>query len=106
VSTWIACGDISLRLVRRILQHNRGAAVHVVFGSRARRDAFGAEVAAMRGEPPRGWERLQLWTIDEALVTGLGAEEKLRQRWAVTVTGDHIYVEAEGRVLDGPVLRG
>jgi uncharacterized protein YaeQ len=106
VQSWIACGDISLRLARRILQHNRGAAVHVVFGSRARREAFAAEVAGMRGEPPRGWDRLQLSTIDEVLVAGLAADEKLRQRWAVTVVGDHIYVEAEGKMHEGAVLRG
>jgi uncharacterized protein YaeQ len=106
VQSWIACGDVSLRLARRILQHNRYAAVHVVFGGRARRDAFVAEVEGTRGERPRGWDRLSLWTLDQALVEGLAAEEKLRQRWSVTVVGDHMYVERDGRVFEGAVLRG
>jgi uncharacterized protein YaeQ len=106
VTSWIACGDVSLKLARQILQHNRYAAVHVVFGGRARRDAFMDEVASARGQPPRGWDRLTLWTLDQALVAGLAADESLRQRWSVTVVGDHMYVDAGGRMHEGPVLRG
>jgi uncharacterized protein YaeQ len=106
VSTWVACGDISLRLARKIVQHNRQAQVHVVFSGRARRDAFVAAVAAERGERPRGWDRLSLWTIDETLVARLAERQDLRQSWTVTLVGDHIYVEVDGISQDGAVMRG
>jgi uncharacterized protein YaeQ len=106
VSTWVACGDISPRLARKIVQHNRQAQVHVVFAGRARRDAFVAAVQAERGERPRGWDRLTLWSIDEQLVAGLAESHDLRQSWTVTLVGDHVYVQAGDRALDGAVTRG
>jgi uncharacterized protein YaeQ len=106
VSTWVACGDISPRLARKIVQHNRQAQVHVVFAGRARRDAFVAAVAAERGERPRGWERLSIWTIDEDLVAGLAERQDLRQTWTVTLVGDHVYVQVDDRAYDGAVIRG
>ena len=106
VITWIACGDISPRAARKIVQHNRDAAAHVVFGSPHRHDAFQAEVASWGTQRPRGWDRLALWTIDEALVRGLAAREDLRQAWTVTVVGDHIYAEVDGVQHQGPVVRG
>ena len=89
-----------------MVQHNRQAQVHVVFAGGERRDAFVADVAAERGERPRGWERLSIWTIDEPLVAGLAELEGLRQSWTVTLVGDHIYVEADGASHDGAVTHG
>jgi uncharacterized protein YaeQ len=106
VSTWIACGDITADRARWLLQHNRDARVHVVFGTRARRERFLAEVEDLGGVKPRGWSRLSLWTIDEGLVDCLAQLEGLRQRWTLTIVGDHIYAEADGVVCDGPVTRG
>ena len=106
VTTWIACGDITAALARRVLQHNRDAHVHVVFGSRDRRDTFQAEVEDLGGVKPKGWNRLSLWTIDEDLIRCLAAIEQLRQRWSLTIVGDHIYADADGVVCDGPVMRG
>jgi uncharacterized protein YaeQ len=106
VSIWVACGDISTRLARKIVQHNRQAEVHIVFAGRERRDAFVAAVAAERGERPRGWERLSIWTIDAALVAGIAERQDLRQSWTVTLVGDHVYVQADGIAHDGAVTRG
>jgi uncharacterized protein YaeQ len=106
MKTWIACGDFSAKLARRVLQHNRYARVHIVFGSRARRDAFAAEVEELGGLRPKGWERLAVWSIDEGLIACLAANESLRQRWSLTIVGDHIYADADGVACDGPVLRG
>src|ERR1700741_345516 len=81
VTTWVSCGDISPRLARKIVQHNRQAQVHLVFAGPSRRDAFVAAVAAERGERPRGWERLSIWTIDDAFVARLAERQNLRQSW-------------------------
>jgi uncharacterized protein YaeQ len=104
VSTWIGCGDLAPKRARKILQHNRDAAVHVVFGAALRRQAFVAEVASWGGQPPRGWDRLRLWTVDPSLIEPLAAREDLRQRWTVTVVGDHFYVEVDGAAYDGAVV--
>jgi hypothetical protein len=106
VSLWVACGDITPRLARRVVQHNRDAEVHVVFAGKERHDAFVAAVAAERGEPPRGWDRLQLWTVDEGLIAALADRPELRQSWTVTMVGDHIYVHVAGHSYDGSVARG
>jgi len=49
---------------------------------------------------------IALWTIDRALVAALAAREERRQRWSLTVVGDHLYVEADGIPVDGAVERG
>src|SRR4051794_31055632 len=81
VSTWIAVGDVTAQLARKIVQHTRDAFVHVVFTAPAVREAFLHDVAAWGTHPPRGWELLTLWVIDHALVEALAAREGLRQRW-------------------------
>jgi uncharacterized protein YaeQ len=106
VQTWIACGDVDPRHLRKVVQHNRDAVAHVVFGSRERRDAFVAEVESWGGRRPKGWERISLWTIDEALVNALAANEEVRQRWTVTLVGDQFYVDVDGEVFEGAVERG
>jgi uncharacterized protein YaeQ len=105
VSVWVACGDISPRLARKVVQHNRQAEVHLVFAGRQRRDAFVAASAADRGDPPRGWDRLRLWSIDEALIDALAQRRALRQSWNATIVGDHIYVQVDGHSHDGAVTR-
>jgi uncharacterized protein YaeQ len=106
VSTWVACGDITPRLARKVVQHNRYAEVHVVFAGQDLRDRFVAAAATERGDPPRGWNRLQLWTIDAPLITALAQREHHRQSWTVTVVGDHIYAQVDGQSYDGAVTRG
>lgn len=106
VSTWIACGDITADVARHVLQHNRDARIHIVWSSRARREAFLKEVEDLGGVKPRGWNRLSLWTIDEGLVDCLAGNQNLRQRWTLTIVGDHIYADADGTVCDGAVTRG
>jgi hypothetical protein len=46
-----------------------------------------------------------VWTLDAALVAALAEREDRRQRWGVTIVGDHAYVDADGRTLDGPIVR-
>jgi uncharacterized protein YaeQ len=106
VQTWIACGDVDPWHLRKVVQHNRDAVAHVVFGSRERHDAFVAEVESWGGRRPKGWERISLWTIEEALVDALAQHEELRQRWTVTLVGDQFYVDVDGTVYEGAVTRG
>jgi uncharacterized protein YaeQ len=105
ISLWARCGALDPDVVRHAVQHNRQAAVHVVFGARGDRDAFAAKVASW-GRPPRGWERLTSWTFDDEVVAALAAIPEPRQRWDVTIVGDHLYVEANGQAIDGPIGRG
>lgn len=102
VALWVGCGDVPVDLVRKVAQHHRDAAVHLVFAEGSARDAF-FEALERAGRPARGWERVSVWTIDERLVAVLAAREELRQRWAVTIVGDHFYVDVDGTTHDGAV---
>jgi uncharacterized protein YaeQ len=104
LTTWIECGAASAEALVKVLQHNAGASVHAVFGDERRRDELLAEFASFK-RPRKGTEQISLWTIDRALVTALAAEEERRQQWTVTISGDHFYVEADGRSVDGEVAR-
>ena len=100
LTAWIECGGTQGEKIRKVVQHNTGAAVHVVFGDERRRDELVAELA--------GWRRageITLWTIAASLVEPLAALEGARQKWAVTVVGDHVYLDVEGTAFDGPVVR-
>lgn len=104
LTLWVGCGDLDAELARKVVQHNREATVHGVFSRKAAREAFDATVARW-DKPPRGWDRFTSWTIDEALVRALVGRDHLRQRWSVTVVGDHLYVLADGTSFDGAVER-
>jgi uncharacterized protein YaeQ len=98
---WVRCGGADPELVRKVINHNARAAVHVVFSRPDRHEAFLAEVN--HRVPPRGWERVTVWLIDRALVQALAAREETRQRWTVTVVGDHLYVDNGNDSFDGDV---
>jgi len=106
LSTWIECGNADSEKLKKVVQHNRDAGVHVVFGAVRAREEFLEGVARWDGQLPKGWERVSLWTIDPELVTALAGREDRRQRWAVTVVGDHMYIDADGAALSGEVKRG
>ncbi|WP_437982823.1 hypothetical protein [Sorangium sp. So ce117] len=42
---------------------------------------------------------------DHRLVATLAENTGLRRKWAVTIVGDHLYIEADGSTLDGEVVR-
>ena len=81
--------------------------MHVVFGSSHRREAFVAEVDEL-GQPAAA--RLGAPVAVDAstprLVAALAANESLRQRWTVTLVGDHLYVDTGPLVVDGAIRRG
>jgi uncharacterized protein YaeQ len=101
LTTWIECGSASGDKLKKVVQHNNGARVHAVFSDVRRRDELLAEL----GDWKRAGE-IGLWTVDAQLVRELAARDERRHKWTVTYVGDHFYVEADGRALDGAVTRG
>ena len=97
--TWIECGATKWDHLRKGLHQNGGAKAHVVFSSERKRTDLLAEIA----DAPHAKEaaRVTLWSIDPALVTTLASREDRRQKWSVTIVGDHLYVEANGKSTDG-----
>jgi len=101
LTTWIECGTATPDRLRKLVQHNPGAKIHVVFGDERRR----AELLPGIAEWKRGQEALTVWNIDQALVKALAAHDERRHKWAVTIVGDHFYLDADGESLDGAVSR-
>jgi len=101
LTTWIECGTATPDRLKRLVQHNTGAQVHVVFGDERRRQELLPAIAEWK----RGQEALTVWTIDQALVKALALHDERRHKWAATIVGDHIYLDADGEALDGAVSR-
>ena len=101
LTTWIECGAATAERLRNSLQHHSGAKTHVVLDDARATAALRAELAEARW--PRSCPPPTLWTIDAALVSALAASEDRRARWAVTIVGDHFYIDIDGRTLNGAV---
>jgi uncharacterized protein YaeQ len=101
LTTWIECGTARAEDLRKALSHHAGAKVACVFAGPRRREELVAEAASVSH---RRFGEVELWTVDPALVSAL-ARDATRHRWAVTVVGDHLYVDADGVTVDGPVER-
>ena len=89
LTTWIECGAASADKVRKVVLHNAGIAAHVVLHDPQRAVELVAELReggrlSRRGPPPT------VWTIDPVLVRALAARAERRQKWIVTVVGDHL----------------
>jgi uncharacterized protein YaeQ len=101
LTTWIECGTATAERLRKSLQHHAGAASHVVLDDTRAADELRAELADARW--PRSCPPPVIWTIDAALVAALAGPEERRQRWSVTIVGDHFYIDVDGRTLNGAV---
>jgi uncharacterized protein YaeQ len=101
VVTWIECGAAAGDKLKKVLQHNTDASVHVVLADARRERELLEEIAAWKRVP----DELTIWSIDPALVSALATSEARRQSWTVTVVGDHLYVEADGVAADGEIRR-
>jgi uncharacterized protein YaeQ len=101
--TWVECGTALADRLRKAQQHNPGLGVHVVLDDERRAAQLLAELKESR--LPRAASPPSLWIVDAALVAKLAEREERRQRWSVTVVGDHLYVDADGLTVDGPVAR-
>lgn len=89
--------------VERDVNRGAGAAVAVLFESPRRMDAFLEE--ARQGRLER-LSRAELAAVDPPLLAALAALDDRRIRCSVTLVGDHLYVDAGGVTLDGPLARG
>lgn len=101
---WIICGQPHIDELRHILKHQRQATVRVLFGSTGEREAFFQEVRSPRRHIA-GLEAVDFWEISAELVDRLAASELERQRWAVTLVEDHLYVDADGVAADCEVSK-
>ncbi|HEY2745395.1 MAG TPA: YaeQ family protein, partial [Polyangia bacterium] len=101
LTTWIECGGATAERLRKSLSQHSGARTHVVFDDARAAEALRSELVDARW--PRSCPPPTLWTIDAPLVAALAAGEERRARWAVTIVGDHFYVDIEGRSLNGAV---
>jgi uncharacterized protein YaeQ len=89
--------------VEKDVNRSAGAEVAVLFESPRRLAAF-LEEARAAGLSRIG--RAELAAVDPALLASLAGLEDRRIRAAVTLVGDHLYVEAGGAMLEGPLTRG
>ena len=48
---------------------------------------------------------IEVWKVDPALVAALAENQERRQKWSVTIVGDHLYIEVDGVSRDGAVER-
>lgn len=98
--SWIECGAAQADKLRKIILHHAGVAVHVLLCDERRREELLAELALLKGA-----SGLTVWFVPRALVAELARSEERRQRWSVTVVGDHLYIEADGHTVDGEAIR-
>jgi hypothetical protein len=48
---------------------------------------------------------VSLAAVAPAFLSTLAASEERRTRLSLTMVGDHLYVERDGRTFDGPLFR-
>ena len=97
--TWIECGATKWDHLRKGLHQHGGSKAHVLFVNDRKRSELVEEIA--QAAHAKEASRVTLWSIDPALVTALATREDRRQKWSVTVVGDHLYVEVDGKSFDG-----
>jgi uncharacterized protein YaeQ len=104
LTLWVECGTADAEELVKVAQRHSGAQVHAVFGDDRRLRELVEQFRAFK-EPRKGESALTLWRVEPALVRALARSEDRRQAWTVTVLDEHVYVEAEGHALDGPLTR-
>ncbi|HEY8209083.1 MAG TPA: YaeQ family protein [Myxococcaceae bacterium] len=104
LTRWVECGTADAEDLVKVAQRHSGAQVHAVFGDDRRLRELVEQFRAFK-EPRKGESALTLWRLEPALVRALARSEARRQDWTVTVLDEHVYVEAEGDALDGPLSR-
>jgi uncharacterized protein YaeQ len=102
VTLWVRVGRPEPARIQREADRNSRADVAVLFEAPRWMEAFVAEARAA-GLPRLG--RVGLAALEPALLAELAGVEERRTRLGLTVVGDHLYVERDGRSLDGPLHR-
>ena len=101
--TFIECGYVPGERLRNVQKHNPDVAVHLLTDEPHRAKQLLDELHQLK--LPRASSPVSVWTVDAGLVRALAEREERRQKWSVTVVGDHFYVDADGRLQDGAVSR-
>jgi len=102
LSLWIRVGKAEPARVQKVADQNSAARVAVFFESPQRQEAF---LAAARAEGLGRLSRVELLAMDPALPLALAEKDERRHKLAITIVGDHFYVEQGKRSIDGPLLR-
>lgn len=99
---WMRVGNPDPARIQRESDRHPRARIAVLFESPRRMEAF-VEVASKEGLSRLG--RVELAAADPALLAALATVDSRRTRLALTIVGDHLYVDVAGRTLDGPITR-
>ena len=102
VALWVRVGKSEPAKIRRAVTQNGGPKVAVLFESAERLQAFLAEA---REEKVTHLERAELAAVDAALLRELAKRDARRMKVAVTIAGDHFYVDVDGESFDGALSR-
>jgi uncharacterized protein YaeQ len=99
---WMRVGKADPAKVQRVADQFSGARVAVLFESPLRFEQFAAAVEA-QGLARLG--RVELAIASPALLAELGRADARRNKLTLTIVEDHLYLELDGRSLDGPLVR-
>jgi uncharacterized protein YaeQ len=102
IRLWVRVGRPDPVRVQQEADRNPRAEVAVLFDSPRRMEAFVEEARAA------GLERLgrvALAAVHPPVLQALAGSEERRVRLSLTIVGDHLYVERDGRSFDGPLVR-
>jgi uncharacterized protein YaeQ len=105
LTTWIECGTASFEKLKKVVQHNAGVAVHALFSDVRRRDELLEAARAPGARAGKVADAISVWSVEPRLVAALAEKDARSRKWAVTIVGDHLYVEADGVPLDGELER-
>ena len=105
LTTWIECGAAPFEKLKKIVQHNAGIAVHALFSDARRKEQLLEAARAPGARAGKVAEAISVWSVDPRLVAALVEKEARSSTWAVTIVGDHLYVEVLGETLDGELSR-
>ena len=104
ITTWIECGAAPFDKLKKVVQHNAGAAVYALFSDVRRRDELFAAARASGARAGKVADAISVWTVEPRLVETLAEKEARSSKWAVTIVGDHLYVEVDGATFDGELV--
>lgn len=106
ITTWVECGAAPFEKLKKVVQHNAGAAVHALFSEARRRDELIEAARAPGARAGKVVDAISVWTVDPRFVAALAEREARSSKWAVTIVGDNLYIEVDGATLDGELTHG
>lgn len=103
VTRWVRVGKGDPAKIQKMVDQNANAKVNVLFESEERQAAFFEEA---REAKLNRLVKAEFAAIDADLLRELSAMDERRHKLTVTLTGDHFYIDANGKTLDGPLVLG